>query len=83
MEIWFAIANGQISSIVDRVICPDTLVFSFPEYKLRKYQWIFSKLGMCIDNVEIWFRFANGKFRQFLTELSARNTSVFSYQDSE
>ena len=42
-----------------------------------KYQWIFSKLGMCIDIVEIGFELFMGKFCQFLTELSARHTSVF------
>ena len=26
-----------------------------------KYQWIFIKLGMCIDIVEIWFGIANGQ----------------------
>ena len=28
---------------------------------LSKRQWIFSKLGMCIDIVEIWFGIANGQ----------------------
>ena len=32
-EIWFGIANGQISSIFDRVICPP---FSFPTQCLMK-----------------------------------------------
>ena len=26
-----------------------------------KPQWIFTKLGMCIDIVEIWFGIANGQ----------------------
>ena len=28
---------------------------------MSKYQWIFAKLGMCIDIVEIWFGIANGQ----------------------
>ena len=36
-------------------------VFSFPDEDLGKYQWIFAKLGMCIDIVEIWFGIANGQ----------------------
>ena len=40
-------------------ICPS--VFSFPDDNLSKYQWIFTKLGMCIDIVEIWFGIANGQ----------------------
>ena len=32
---------------------------SFPDDNLSKHQWIFTKLGMCIDIVEIWFWIAN------------------------
>ena len=39
----------------------DMSVFSFPDDNLSKHQWIFTKLGMCIDIVEIWFRIANGQ----------------------
>ena len=34
VEIWFGIANGQISSIFDRVICPRHAHISFPDYNL-------------------------------------------------
>ena len=34
---------------------------SFPDDNLRKHQWIFTKLGVCIDIVEIWFGIANGR----------------------
>ena len=61
VEIWFGIANGQISSIFDRVICLRHPIFSFPDDNLSKHQWIFTKLGMCIDIVEIWFGIANGQ----------------------
>ena len=33
---------------------------SFPDDNLSKHQWIFTKLGMCIDIVEIWFGIGNG-----------------------
>ena len=36
-------------------------VFSFPDDNLSKFQWIFIKLGICIDIVEIWFGIANGQ----------------------
>ena len=39
----------------------DTPIFSFPDGNLRKHQWIFTKLGMCIDIVEICFGIANGQ----------------------
>ena len=35
--------------------------FSFPDDNLSKHQWIFTKLGMCIDIVDIWFGIANGQ----------------------
>ena len=54
------------------------LVFSIPDDN-SEYQWIFTKLGMCIDIVEI--SFLMGKFCQFLTELSAHNMSDFLFQD--
>ena len=41
-------------------------VFSFTDDNLSKHQWIFTRLGMCIDIVEIWFGIVlMGKFRQF------------------
>ena len=44
--------------------CPSVVrpsVFSFQDDNLSKYQWVFAKLGMCIDIVEIWFGIANGQ----------------------
>ena len=38
------------------------VVFTFPEYNLNKYQWIFTKLGTCDDIVETFFLIANGFF---------------------
>ena len=37
-------------------------VFSFLYDNLSKFQWIFTKLDVCIDIVEIWFGIANGQF---------------------
>ena len=43
-------------------------IFSFPDDNLSNCQWIFTKLGVCIDIVKIWLR-----------ELSAYDTFVFSF----
>ena len=44
-----------------RVSVPQSYIrFLFPDDNLSKHQWIFTKLGMCIDIVEIWFGIANG-----------------------
>ena len=48
MELCFRIADGQISSIFDKVIC--TSVFSFLDDNFSKCQWIFIKLGFGIAN---------------------------------
>ena len=55
--------------------------FLFPDDNLSKYQWLFTKLGMCIDIVDVWFGIAMGKFRQIFTELSAGDTPIFSFPD--
>ena len=48
VEIWFGIANGQSSSIFDRLIFPPHVrIFIFDD-NLSKYQWIFCYV-MSID----------------------------------
>ena len=40
VETWFGIADGQISSIFDRVICPQHVrFFSFLDNNFSKYQY--------------------------------------------
>ena len=38
-----------------------TSIFLFSYDNLSKYEWIFTKLGICIGIVEIWFRIASGE----------------------
>ena len=52
VEIWFWIANWQLFSIFE-LSAQDTSIISFPDDKLSKYQWIFTKLGLCIAIPEI------------------------------
>ena len=73
---------GKFCQYLTEVSARSTSIFSFREDNLSECQWIFTKLGMCIDIVEIWSWIANGQFCQFLIELSAHNTSVFSFQDN-
>ena len=51
VEIWFGIAYGQILSIYDGNLCLQMSIFSFSDDNFSKCQWIFTKLGMCIDIV--------------------------------
>ena len=48
---------------------------------VSKCQWIFTKLGVCIDIVDIWFGIVNVQILSIFDELSARDTSVFSFPD--
>ena len=48
---------------------------------LSKCQWIFTKLGICIDLVDIWFGVANGQFFLFLTVIWP-SPSVFLFLDN-
>ena len=60
VKIWFRIANGQISSISDRVSARDTIIFSFQDNNLSKSKKIFTLLAMCIDIEEVWFGISIG-----------------------
>ena len=71
VEIWFGIASGQISSIFTELSICDTSVFSFPN-NFSKYQWIWTKRGVCIDIVNFALGLLWANFRQFLTAISAR-----------
>ena len=62
VEIWFRIANGQISSNFEWSYLPEThQYFRFPDENLSKCQGILTKLGTCIDMKEIWFGIAYGQ----------------------
>ena len=51
---------------------------SFPDDNLSKYQWIFIKLGVCID-MRFGLGLLTGKFHKFLTDLSAHETIIAGY----
>ena len=66
-------------------VCPSVVnlsICSFPDNNFSKYQWIFTKLGMCSDGDEIGLGLLMAKFLQFLTELSALHMIVVGYYDS-
>ena len=52
---------GKFCQFLTELSARDTPIFSFLDDNLSKHQWIFSKLGMCIDIVESWFGIANGQ----------------------
>ena len=52
---------GKFHQILMELSARDMPIFSFPVDNLSKHQWIFTKLGMCIDILKIWFGIANGQ----------------------
>ena len=52
---------GKIRQFLTELSARDTSVFSFLEDNFSEYQWIFTKLGVCIDIVAICFRTVNGQ----------------------
>ena len=78
VEIWFGIANGQISSHFYGVICPRYAHIGFPDYNLSKLQGIFTKLAICIDIKQIWFGIAIGQISsKFYGVICLRHTHIF------
>ena len=59
--ICFGIANGQILSNFDEVICPRHAHIFVSHDNLSKCQGILTKLDTCIDIKENWFGIANGQ----------------------
>ena len=50
----------KFSQLLTELSARYSSIFSFPDDNFRKYQMIFTKLGMCIDIVETWFGIAYG-----------------------
>ena len=78
VEIWFWIANGQISSIFDGVICP---YFRFPTITGVNNKGFSPNLLYALTLRKSGLGLLMGEFRQVLTELSARDTPIFSFPD--
>ena len=59
-------------------VCPS---IRFPDDNLSKNQWIFTKLGMCIDIVEIWFGIANGQISSNFYAVICPDTPIVLFPD--
>ena len=54
--LWFHVGHLCVClSIHPSVVHPSVHLSVFPDDNLSKHQWIFTKLGMCIDIEEVWF----------------------------
>ena len=69
---------GKFRQILTELSARDTPIFSFSDDKLSKHQWIFTKLGMCIDIMEICFGIANGQISSnFDRVICLRHAHIF------
>ena len=50
---------GKFRQFLTELSASNMSEFSFPYDYFGKYQWIFTKLGICIDIVKIWFCIAD------------------------
>ena len=77
VSLWTFVCLSVCLSVRQSSVRPS--VFSFLDDNLSEHQWIFTKLGMCIDIVEIWFGIAYQQISSNFTELSARDTIMAGY----
>ena len=70
---------GKFRLFLTELYSCDMSVFSFPDNNFSKYQWIFTKLGVCFNFVETWFGISDGKILSIFDELSASNTVIIFY----
>ena len=75
----FELLMGNFLQFLTEISACDTSKFSFPNDNLSEYQWIFTKLDLCI--VEIWFGIADRQIWSILKELSTSDTSLFLFWD--
>ena len=68
---------GKFRQILTELPVQDTPIFLFTDDNLSKRQWIFTKLGMCIDIVEIWIWIANGQISSNLDGYLPETHSYF------
>ena len=52
---------GKFQQLLTELSACETSVFSFLDNNFSKYQWTFTRLGMCIDIVDICFGIADGQ----------------------
>ena len=71
---------GKFRQFFTELSAQNTHIF-ISDDNLSKHQWIFTKLGMCIDIVEIWFGIANWQiFSNFEGVFCRRHAHIFVFR---
>ena len=52
---------GKFCQFLTELSARQRSVYAFPDDNFSKYQWIFTRHGMCIDILDICFGIANGQ----------------------
>ena len=73
---------GKFRQFLTELSAGNTSGFSLPDDSIVTYQWIFTKLAMCIDIIEVCSGNANGQISLILIELSALDMIVVEYYHS-
>ena len=76
---WMSVCLSIRPFICQSYIHPSVRI-SFPDNNLSKHQWIFTKLGLCIDivNGQIWFGIVNGQILSNFDKVICReHTHIF------
>ena len=72
VELCLGIANGQISSIFDKVICPQYIRILLQDNNSSNSQWILAKFDRCIYIVEICFGIAHWQISSIFDRVICR-----------
>ena len=81
VDIWFGIANGQISSIFDSYLPETSPHFRFWTIILVINKGFSPNLLYTLTLRRSGLRLLMSKFRQIFTELSARDRPIFLFSD--
>ena len=73
----FFVSKGNLFDVHFTLDFRASVRISFPDDNLSKHQWIFTKIGMCIDIVEIWFGIANGQISSNFDGGICRDVPIF------
>ena len=71
---------GKFRQFLTELFARDTPIFLFPDDNLSKLQWIFTKLGMCINIVEILFGIANGQISSIFDSYLLKTRPYFRFR---
>ena len=71
---------GKFCQFLTELSVLDTSLFSFQDDNFSNYQWIFTKLGVCIDIVETRFGIVDGQISSIFDSYLPMTRQYFHFQ---